>query len=140
MLEATETIRGIMNTIAGVTPVQFNEINQAENLPATAADQLEEWVRHGFPRQVYMGKLSFDVYNKETVGQIPKNNGSSDMITVYKYTPVNAKFFADAAKVIRTKLSRHRLVYRQLQDVANATYNTNVNPGGVADATKTVGG
>lgn len=85
---------------------------------------VEEWtgsmVERGIPRQVWMGVLSWDVYDQE--------GGDGD------YFAVHAAAWRKGAASIRRIVKRFMLSRRQMLDFANEVGADEGNPGGVADA------
>lgn len=118
---------------------------------------LAQHMATGIPRQVWMGKLSYDVYtlvpdesqvpnqvsiNKTGMGEweakedaeadgYPKMNHSGDI-----YFPRNQKRMLCAGIIIRDRITNMRLAFRQQHDFANMASVAEGNPGGIADAHK----
>lgn len=133
LIDVATTVYGICGNLAGTS--QLGNVG-VQGFPASAVDMLSMWVDNGFPRQVYNGTLSWDVYDKiEPGGSIPgttRTNTSNRPI----YVPKNQTDIRQAAFKLRNKLNRHRLVSRQMTDIANGVTSHHLNPGGVANATQ----
>lgn len=102
-------------TAAGLT----DDVNYPDDIDTL----MGHYSQFGIPRQVWMGVLSYDIYDR---------TGSSGD---YTYT---AQHQADAfvfGKEIRKLMKDFTFARRQAKDLTNVTVAGEGNPGGIADAT-----
>jgi hypothetical protein len=104
----------------------LNAIMAKVGLPALTTDDLAtHWMQSGIPREVWMGKFTFDTYTKGT---------DSHGKTVY--TPDNAVAALKFANDLRPLLIKAKMGLRIYNDVRNLVTIRQGNPGGIADDTQ----
>lgn len=92
--------------------------------PTEVAEMTSNYTQVGIPRQVWMGQLSYDTYDRtgEPGG--------------WTYTPRHRATAFNFGKEIRKAVRDFTFARRQARDLTNVAYFTKGNPGGRADATK----
>lgn len=96
-------------------------ITDGDGYIATAADLALAYSQNGIPRQVWFGRLSYDVYNR-TGGP-----GS------YEYTPAHQAVMHTVGKEVRKLMKDYLLSRRQALDLGNILFRPDGNPGGLPD-------
>lgn len=123
-----QTLPGMPAAHAAVLDLQSESGVSTSNFPSTPTAWGTVLAEKGIPRQVYMGQLSYDIYEPYTY-----TDGDGDDVQGFrqKHGAVMRQFGIEVRQLIKEYIFGLRAV----TDLANVRTRDEGNPSGIADAT-----